>query len=446
MDYVDVDLLKVKWIYFIQFAMLTCLTFLPVLYQSLGISLFWIGAIGALEPLMMFFGTPIWGGISDRWNIHQAVALFCLSCFTLFAAVPYLLVEFFLGFNSSYVCEDANDTTTSVSRLRGWLNPNNVAISHTTLVAIIVGSAAIGRFIHGGTPALVDAGVMNFLGDRGQLLYGKQRLWGAISYGIMASIVGFTISETCNILSFYYYFFAFSVIYIVTLCFFKIDASKHNETTQLTSEVFWEKMLIIVNSYKILSFLCVIFVIGNANGALYSLLFVFLKNLGASETLLGLTVFVMCFAEVILFFFSPQILEKLGHIGCLYITLTAFSARFFWYSNLTNPWWVFPAEVMHGITWAIMWTAAVSYAKLLAPSGVHATMQSILNAVLCLGQAAGSLVAGILYQEIGSMVYRYFAYWLIGAFIFYFCFNWIHARYYATEYDNPEEHIPLKTY
>src|SRR5688572_14325062 len=99
-----------KWIFFIQFAAAACLTFLPVFYQSLGLSPFWIGLICSLEPLFQFFGTPVWGGISDRWNIHKPVALFCLALSVIIYCAPYFVAKFYVPPESTNVCIVNNST------------------------------------------------------------------------------------------------------------------------------------------------------------------------------------------------------------------------------------------------------------------------------------------------------------------------------------------------
>ena len=37
------------------------------------------------------------------------------------------------------------------------------------------------------------------------------------------------------------------------------------------------------------------------------------------------------------------------------------------WQNLREPWWVLPAEVLHGLTFAAMWAATTDYAHQIAP-------------------------------------------------------------------------------
>ena len=94
------------------------------------------------------------------------------------------------------------------------------------------------------------------------------------------------------------------------------------------------------------------------------------------KTLQGLTMGIQCFGgELPFFFLSGWVLKKIGHINAMSVVLLGFSARLFLYSLLTNPWWVLPIELLHGITFGIFYSTMASYASLVAPSGTEATLQ-----------------------------------------------------------------------
>lgn len=44
---------------------------------------------------------------------------------------------------------------------------------------------------------------------------------------------------------------------------------------------------------------------------------------------------------------------------------------------MTSPWMVVASEPMHGLTFAIMWSAATTYAYEIAPVGMGTTMQGV---------------------------------------------------------------------
>lgn len=56
-----------------------------------------------------------------------------------------------------------------------------------------------------------------------------------------------------------------------------------------------------------------------------------------------------------------------------------FAARFFLYSIITNPVYVLPVEIFNGPTYALAYSAATSYAAVLAPVGTEGTLQGIVG-------------------------------------------------------------------
>lgn len=61
-------------------------------------------------------------------------------------------------------------------------------------------------------------------------------------------------------------------------------------------------------------------------------------------------------------FFSPFFRSLFLVCGCVFLGHQL--------QNLETPWWVLPAEVLHGLTFAAMWSASSSYATSIAP-GKH---------------------------------------------------------------------------
>lgn len=56
-----------------------------------------------------------------------------------------------------------------------------------------------------------------------------------------------------------------------------------------------------------------------------------------------------------------------------------FSVRFFLYSVIKDPVWVVPVELLNGVTFALAYSAAISYAARLAPVGAEGTLQGIVG-------------------------------------------------------------------
>jgi hypothetical protein len=66
---------------------------------------------------------------------------------------------------------------------------------------------------------------------------------------------------------------------------------------------------------------------------------------------------------------------------CLYIAFVAYTVRFIGYSFLTNAWFVLPIELLHGLTFGLMWAAATSYGSIITPPGMSGTIQGLISGV-----------------------------------------------------------------
>lgn len=69
----------------------------------------------------------------------------------------------------------------------------------------------------------------------------------------------------------------------------------------------------------------------------------------------------------------------MDHMHVFSLMFFTFSVRFFLYSVIKNPVWVLPVELLNGITFALAYSAAISYAAHLAPVGVEGTFQGIVG-------------------------------------------------------------------
>ena len=62
-------------------------------------------------------------------------------------------------------------------------------------------------------------------------------------------------------------------------------------------------------------------------------------------------------------------------------------------------------QLLHGFTFAALWTAGVSYANSAAPRGMGATAQGVFSGVtMGLAAATGAFVGGWLYQGVGPVL------------------------------------------
>ena len=81
-----------------------------------------------------------------------------------------------------------------------------------------------------------------------------------------------------------------------------------------------------------------------------------------------------------------------------------------YYSVLKDPWWTIPAELLHGITFAVGWAASTQYVSLLLSPDLSSTAQGLLSSIqFGLASSTGALSEGIVMTNFGGRVMFQFA-------------------------------------
>jgi PPP family 3-phenylpropionic acid transporter len=139
--------------------------------------------------------------------------------------------------------------------------------------------------------------------------------------------------------------------------------------------------------------------------------FPFLASLGASNALLGSSLTITAVSEAPFFFVTSAILKRISLRTALILVTAGYALRFVYYSLLIDPVLTLPAELMHGVTFALGWAAATQYVTSLLPPELSSTAQGLLSAVQWgLGSALGSFCFGAV-----AAAWGWRAMWLVGA-------------------------------
>jgi MFS family permease len=288
----------------------------------------------------------------------------------------------------------------------------------------------------------VDALVISSIPNK--LIYGKIRLWGAVSFGIFSLFGGWITeadSSSKNIqhdltaasfrLVFYFhgiFFFlaGFLLIYLINQKELHRFVTKFEEKTMKIIQKTEHSPLLeaqecspsspplgVLSSLKkvfttdqkaVIVFSLVVFFSGFGAGVIDSFLFIRLAQLGGSGLVMGVSRFITCAAEVPMFQIAGSLQEKFGIWPVLAVTQLAFVLRFLYYSWLTTPWYVLPSELLHGLTFATMWSVSCAYANKISPPECHSTLQTLLKGLHWgLGSGMGALIGGFAYDSYGAV-------------------------------------------
>jgi PPP family 3-phenylpropionic acid transporter len=260
------------------------------------------------------------------------------------------------------------------------------------LLPIVVGYA----FFSAPIVPLVDNSVMEMLGER-RALYGRQRVWGAVGWGVSAAVAGVLVDRFGLGVSFYTFLFFFALL-LFTSTRMTIHGGQIGHS-------FWQGVRTLAGNRLLVTFLITVLFASIGSGIVNNYLFLFLSDLEASESLMGISLTVATLSEIPVFFFSASLLRKLGARGLLLLALIAYIVRMVAYTFMPPVWLVLPINLLHGLTFAALWVAGVSYANEVAPKGMGATAQGLFTGVtMGLGAAVGALLGGIFYDTLGPMV------------------------------------------
>ncbi len=345
----DRRLLAPKAYYFLYFGGMSFLApFLVLYYREAGLTGAQIGLLSGLSPIVTWLAAPLWGALADARGRHRELLMAAL----LGAIVTALLLA-----------------------------------RTTTLIGLIPIVAAYAFFVAPIIP-LVDNSVMRMLGARTDL-YGRQRLWGAAGWGLMGAVAGVVVERYGLTVSFAGYALVMAIVLLA--------AARLEVAGGPLGQPFWLGLRTLAGNRPLVVFLVTVLAAGMGSNLVHSYLFLYLKDLGAPETLMGLTLTVATLSELPIFFFSSWLLRRMGARWLLLVSLATLAVRLALFSYIPSAWMVVPLQLLHGLTFSAMWVAGVSYANKVAPAGLGATAQGLFSGVsMGLGGAAGALLGGLL--------------------------------------------------
>ena len=172
-----------------------------------------------------------------------------------------------------------------------------------------------------------------------------------------------------------------------------------------------------------------------------SLIFLFFEELGGTYTVMGLTVVVTVVFEIPVFHFAPALLDKYGPGRLQQAAAAAYLVRVVGYTLIPEGAmaWVLLLEPLHGVTYGAAATSNVEYMARLSPKGYEATSQGLLSGLRGVGSIAGLSLGGWIDDAYGAKVmYRLYA-TIVAIGLGIFLFTDRRQRYRRVSDDEGEE-------
>ena len=343
-----------KAVYALYYGALACLVpYMTLYYQQKGLNGFQIGIMASIIPLVTLASSPFWSGIGDATHRHRAVLLLTIA--GLWSSV--LLLYLVSGFPAM--------------------------LTAVVLYAVFIGPIA----------PLVDNAVMALLGER-RAEYGRVRVWGAFGWGGAALILGPMLQRAGLAWAFY------GFLFFMALCF--IAASRLPMAASTVRTAYRAGLGRLLKNGRFLLLLFVSLIYGLSLGTLLSYQFLFLSELGASRTLMSLTLTAATLSEVPFWFLSGPLIARFGPNKLIAFGLLMGVVRLFALALIGAPWLALPISLLHGPSFAVLWAAGVADADSAAPAGLGATAQGLFaGAMNGLGSALGGFFGGLAWEAIG---------------------------------------------
>ncbi|KAJ8735332.1 hypothetical protein PYW07_006952 [Mythimna separata] len=238
--------------------------------------------------------------------------------------------------------------------------------------------------------------------------FGRERLFSSIGMAIFSPITGMLIDMRSKQVGYTDYSAAFYT-YDVLLLISAVTVAVMPLGAKLPADNLLRDLVNIIKMPHIIVFIFFLFALGNFWGFIESYLFIYLKELGAPNFLLGITVTVGTLSSIPFLYGADAITARIGHVNVIIVAFFSHAARLVGYSFIENSWWCFPFEAMESLSVHLMWVAAATYCAMLAPKSLLATLIGVLGmAHFSLGRGSGSFGGGLLIATLGTReAFRY---------------------------------------
>ncbi|WP_246315832.1 MFS transporter [Paenibacillus foliorum] len=339
-------------------------TFIPVYFQSIGATSTQIGLLLSLGPLVAVLAQPVWGSIGDRARTKNSV----LRVLIIGTGVVILLFPL---------------------------------STHYVYLLIMV---CLFTFFQTSIAPLSDAITLEELDKQKRWSFGPIRLGGTIGFAIMSLLFGWIAKSHINSL-----FVTYAIIMFISV----ILLSKFPAATGYQSSGKKMNIGILFRNRKLMIYMGINLVLQITLGYYYTFFPVYFHNMGGNSFLLGWSMVISALSEIPFLLYSGRIMKRVRITHILLVASIATALRWFAFSLSDNPYWVLPAQVLHGLIFIVLSVTMAMYINQEVPKELKASGQT-LNALLSAGIARiiGSFGGGIASDAFGMKNIFYYNAWI----------------------------------
>ncbi|WP_026672132.1 MFS transporter [Alkalihalobacterium bogoriense] len=312
------------YLFFAYATLMIITSYMPVYYQSQGLTAAQIGWLLAIGPFASIFAQPIWGFLSDKYKTIKNVLLV--------AIIGAVLISFILFQMSSFI---------------GFL------VLVFFLFLFVPPLTALGDSLAQKTSA------------QHNVSFGQLRMWGSIGFGVCSLAIGYLLS-IIGIGYLMYPFWFLAAILFITALFLK-DVKTTNKPVTLLGALKLRK------NKRLLFFLTVIMLVSIGHRTNDSFLGIYITSLGGDESLIGWAWFAGVATETVILATSALWFRRFQAITFITIAAGLYTIRWILMGQLTEPSHILWFQLFHGITFGVFYLCAFQYVTKLIPEELQAT-------------------------------------------------------------------------
>jgi PPP family 3-phenylpropionic acid transporter len=327
--------------------------FLNIYYRGIGLSGTQIGLVATLGPLAGILSSTLWGYLNDRFGKPRLLFAFSIPGVMLCVAG--------LAFARSFG-------------------------------AILVLAVVYGLF-NGPISPLIDSVTLHLLGEK-KTNYGMIRLWGTVGYVIASGAAGFLLAKLGYNMMF--------IGYLIALLGMLVTAHFLPNRPIPPRQSLSAGLKLLVRKPQWLLFMGCVFLVSMSLMAMLNFSGVMVKDMGGSESLIGLSWAIPAIIEVPLMYLGARLIKRFKAANFLLISMFGYGVQLFFLAIMPRPEWLLWNNLLtKPITYVPYWLGAVAYANEVAPEELKSTSQGLLSSMLGFASLSGALVSGWMFDQIG---------------------------------------------
>lgn len=322
--------------------------YFPLYLAERGLGAAHIAWVLAIAPVTRIFAPQAWGWLADRTGAHRAIVVFsCAATAAAFAALPF-----------------------------------------TSHVALLIGLMSV--LSAGALPIVEAITLASLAGQAGR--YGPIRLWGSVGFIAVVLAGGWWLDyQPVSTLP------AALVLFMLATLAVALALPRGRQRTSEKAQP--------VRFTPAARALCAAgFCNAVAHGALYAFLSIHLEALGYSATTIGMLWTLGVLAEIVVFFYLPQLFRRFALSTILVFSLASGVARFLaigWAAQVL--WIVLLAQLLHAATFGSFHAASVAAVHRVFPENAQARGQTWFSGISYgAGAASGFVISGWAWQGGGA--------------------------------------------